>query len=116
MGVPRPTKSSGVETHYQDSATHYSPLSCSKCCGGRSRGQFFQEVRPLGVPERVWTDVNGIFVGPPTCAADDAVDDSVKCHWRALAFRKHGALRAHVARTHRQNAALARAWASPDGH
>eukprot|EP00959_Pyramimonas_sp_CCMP1952_P439875 9208942-Pyramimonas_sp.AAC.1 len=25
----------------------------------------FQEVRPLGVPERVWTDVNGLLVDPP---------------------------------------------------
>eukprot|EP00959_Pyramimonas_sp_CCMP1952_P015475 328097-Pyramimonas_sp.AAC.1 len=78
-------------------------------------GACFQEGRPLGVPERVWTDSNGLLVDPPTCAANDTDDDSVSRPWRARALRKHGALRAHAARTHLQNAALARAWASPDG-
>eukprot|EP00959_Pyramimonas_sp_CCMP1952_P272963 5705961-Pyramimonas_sp.AAC.1 len=73
------------------------------------------EIRPLGVPERAWADVNGLHVDPPTCAGDDTGDGSVKCSWCARAFRKHGALRAHVARAHQQNAALARAWASTDG-
>eukprot|EP00959_Pyramimonas_sp_CCMP1952_P153721 3216388-Pyramimonas_sp.AAC.1 len=42
-------------------------------------------------------------------------DDSVKCPWCARAFRKHRALRAHVARARRQSAAPARAKSSPDG-
>eukprot|EP00959_Pyramimonas_sp_CCMP1952_P284606 5949719-Pyramimonas_sp.AAC.1 len=53
--------------------------------------KLFHEVRPLGVPVRAWSNVNGLLVDPPTCAGDDTDDDSVKCPRCARAFRKHGA-------------------------
>ena len=79
-----------------------------------SERDFFSIVSAAGVPPRVYTDINGLLVDPPAPpSAPTSVD--VQCPWCDVKFRKGNAFRAHVARAHRQQASLAKAWASPNG-